>query len=151
MRVVCVAGYSDSGKTSLVEALVPALGELGSVATVKSIHHDVDVDAPGKDTYRHREAGAETVVGVGPSLRFQITKRGKEDGVIVEDVLSELAAEDYDYVVVEGFKESSLPMVLVGDIDARAVGGTIIFEAPEPRKTSIDSLVEVVRNLPEWD
>ncbi len=150
MRVVCVAGYSDSGKTTLVERLVPALGELGSVATVKSIHHDVEIDAPGKDTYRHREAGAETVVGVGPSMQFQITKRGKDDGVGVADVLDQLEAEHYDFVVVEGFKESSLPMVLVGDIEAEAVGGSIVYETREPREASIDSIVEAIRKLPEW-
>ena len=63
MKVVGFAGFSGSGKTTLVEQLIPALRLRGlRVSVVKHAHHSFDVDHPGKDTYRHREAGAFEVV-----------------------------------------------------------------------------------------
>lgn len=121
-RVVCLAGPSDSGKTTLVERLVPRLADHGRVATVKSIHHDIEIDTPGADTHRHRTAGAETVVGVTPELTFDITARGKRDppdrsdgDAVLEgeaddpelralaSTLQRLEERGYAFVVVEGF------------------------------------------------
>ncbi|ARS91372.1 molybdopterin-guanine dinucleotide biosynthesis protein B [Natrarchaeobaculum aegyptiacum] len=86
MKVVCLAGPSDSGKTTLVERLVPLLQEAGDrVASVKSIHHDIEIDTPGADTHRHRTAGAETVVGITPALTFDISTRGKRNPPEVSD------------------------------------------------------------------
>jgi molybdopterin-guanine dinucleotide biosynthesis protein B len=63
MKVVGFAGYSGAGKTTLLERLIPALKRLGQrVSVVKHAHHKFDIDHPGKDTYRHREAGAFEVV-----------------------------------------------------------------------------------------
>jgi len=63
MKVVGFAGYSGSGKTTLVEQLIPALKFRGlRVSVVKHAHHQFDIDHPGKDTWRHREAGAFEVV-----------------------------------------------------------------------------------------
>jgi len=120
MKAVCVVGPSDSGKTTLVERIVPALAERGRVATVKSIHHDAKVDKKGKDTHRHREAGAERVVGVTPETRFEfagVEDKHDEIGAALDD----LTDAGYDYAVVEGFSESSLPKIGVGDTDAENV------------------------------
>ena len=67
MKVVGFAGYSGSGKTTLVEQLIPALRLRGlRVSVVKHAHHSFDIDQAGKDTYRHRDAGAfEVVVASG--------------------------------------------------------------------------------------
>ena len=63
MKVIGLAGYSGAGKTTLVERLIPALKQHGlRVSVVKHAHHKFDIDHPGKDTYRHREAGAFEVV-----------------------------------------------------------------------------------------
>ena len=63
MNVVGFAGFSGSGKTTLVEQLIPALRLRGlRVSVVKHAHHRFDIDRPGKDTFRHREAGAFEVV-----------------------------------------------------------------------------------------
>ena len=63
MRVFGLAGWSGSGKTTLMTQLLPALLRRGvSVSTVKHAHHDFDIDQPGKDSYRHREAGAFEVM-----------------------------------------------------------------------------------------
>jgi molybdopterin-guanine dinucleotide biosynthesis protein B len=119
MSTVCLVGPSDSGKTTLMTALVDALGDHGRVATIKSIHHDIEVDTPGKDTYRHREAGADTVVGLTPSLSFQLTPGGKEaassEAALLDETVDRLHAEGYEFVLVEGFHESAYPKIAVGE------------------------------------
>ena len=66
MRVYGVIGWKNSGKTSLMERLVADITGRGiSVSTIKHVHHDVDLDQPGKDTFRHRVAGAREVVLAG--------------------------------------------------------------------------------------
>lgn len=130
VQVVCVAGPSGAGKTTLIERLLPRLAEgrdgdgRGRVATAKSIHHDVEVDEPGKDTHRHREAGAEATVGVTPSRTFGFVEAGKskaadgtgghEEVATLEPVLDGYADFGVDYALVEGFSSSSLPTVVVG-------------------------------------
>ena len=63
MRVFGIAGFKNSGKTTLIVALLRILTARGfKVATIKHAHHRFDVDHPGKDSYRHRDAGAEEVI-----------------------------------------------------------------------------------------
>ncbi|ELZ16553.1 molybdopterin-guanine dinucleotide biosynthesis protein B [Haloterrigena salina JCM 13891] len=161
-RVVCLAGPSDSGKTTLVERLVPRLADHGRVATVKSIHHDIEIDTPGADTHRHRTAGAETVVGVTPELTFDITTRGKRDPPnrpdgdaslegesddpelrALADTLERLEARGYAFVVVEGFSAAPLATILVGDRDPSDVGGPVVGRGAD----DLEGLVETIRGL----
>jgi molybdopterin-guanine dinucleotide biosynthesis adapter protein len=68
MKLFGLAGWSGSGKTTLVVALVPALIRRGlRVSTLKHVHHSIDLDQPGKDTHRHRLAGATEVVLLSPT------------------------------------------------------------------------------------
>lgn len=150
MRVVSVVGYKGVGKTTLVEDLIPALSEHGRVCTVKSIHHDVSVDEPGTDTDRHREAGAETVVGVGPSTTFDVRTRGKQDGSTLEDVLDRLDYEGYDFAVVEGFKDRELPAIVVGPLSDGDFSGTAIYRCDERTDVDVSQLVERILDLPAW-
>ncbi|MEA1930022.1 MAG: molybdopterin-guanine dinucleotide biosynthesis protein B [Euryarchaeota archaeon] len=119
MSIVCLVGPSDSGKTTLAESLVDALGDYGRVATIKSIHHDIEIDTPGKDTYRHREAGADTVVGLTPSLSFQITPGGKEaapnEHALLDEWVDSLHTEGYEFVLIEGFHDAPYPKIEVGE------------------------------------
>ncbi|MFB6155775.1 MAG: molybdopterin-guanine dinucleotide biosynthesis protein B [Haloferacaceae archaeon] len=134
MQVIGVVGHSDTGKTSFVERLVPALRDRGRVATVKSIHHDVEVDEPGKDTYRHRQAGASDVVGVTPTTTFEIRDGGKQTEVdaggaetdALRDALVELASDGVDYAVVEGFSSALIPAFVTDPDDCPAVGGRVV-------------------------
>ena len=116
---VCLVGSSDSGKTTLMESLVSALGSYGRVATIKSIHHDIEIDTPGKDTYRHRKAVADTVVGLTPTLSFQITPGGKQAApselALLESTVDSLVADGYDFILVEGFHYSPYPKITVGE------------------------------------
>src|SRR5262249_46844217 len=99
-RVFGVVGWKDSGKTTLVERLVAEFVRRGwRVATVKHVHHDVDLDRPGTDSFRHRAAGASEVALVG-GLRYAILHEGGEP--TLAEVLERLAP--CDLALVEGYK-----------------------------------------------
>ena len=108
MKVVGFAGYSGAGKTHLVERLIPALKMRGlRVSVVKHAHHKFDIDHPGKDTWRHREAGAFEVV-VASDRRMALMREFEQPArMSVHHLLAELYA-GVDWVLVEGFKESNL-------------------------------------------
>jgi molybdopterin-guanine dinucleotide biosynthesis adapter protein len=113
MKVIGFAGFSGSGKTTLVEALIPALKLRGlRVSVVKHAHHKFDIDHPGKDTYRHREAGAFEVV-VASAKRLALVREFEVPGKLkVHHLIAELY-DGVDWVLVEGFKESDLPKIEV--------------------------------------
>jgi molybdopterin-guanine dinucleotide biosynthesis adapter protein len=108
MKVVGFAGYSGSGKTTLVERLIPVLRAQGlRVSVVKHARAGFDMDTPGKDTYRHREAGAFEVV-VASNKRLALLR---EFEVALELSVHHLIAELYDgvdWVLVEGFRDADL-------------------------------------------
>jgi molybdopterin-guanine dinucleotide biosynthesis protein B len=108
MKVVGFSGFSGSGKTHLVERLIPALKLRGlRVSVVKHAHHDFDIDHPGKDTWRHREAGAFEVV-VASDRRLALMREFEQPAKLtVHQLLAELY-EGVDWVLVEGFKSSNL-------------------------------------------
>jgi len=113
MKVVGFAGYSGSGKTTLLERLIPALKRRGlRVSVVKHAHHRFDIDHPGKDTFRHREAGAFEVV-VASSRRLALMREFEQEAQpSVHQLIAELH-EGVDWVLVEGFKDSNLLKVEV--------------------------------------
>ncbi len=104
MQVYGIVGRKNSGKTHLVARLVRAATQRGlTVSTVKHAHHGFDVDQPGKDSYVHREAGAQEVI-VSSSLRWALLH---ENRGAAEPSLQELLARlsPCDLVIVEGFKK----------------------------------------------
>jgi molybdopterin-guanine dinucleotide biosynthesis adapter protein len=108
MKVVGFAGYSGSGKTTLVERLIPALKLRGlRVSVVKHAHHTFDIDHPGKDTWRHREAGAFEVV-VASDQRLALIREFEQPAQLTAHHLIAELYEGVDWVLVEGFKESNL-------------------------------------------
>ena len=108
MNVVGFAGYSGSGKTTLIEQLIVVLKKRGlRVSVVKHAHHSFDIDHPGKDTFRHREAGAFEVA-VASSNRFALIREfEKPSEMTVHQMIAELY-DGVDWVLVEGFKDSDL-------------------------------------------
>ncbi|MEO6321141.1 MAG: molybdopterin-guanine dinucleotide biosynthesis protein B [Polaromonas sp.] len=108
MNVVGFAGYSGSGKTTLVEKLIPALKLRGlRVSVVKHAHHRFDIDHPGKDTFRHREAGAFEVVVASQNRLALMREFEQASELTVHHLIAELY-EGVDWVLVEGFKHSDL-------------------------------------------
>jgi len=108
MKAVGFAGFSGSGKTSLIERLIPLLRHQGlRVSVVKHAHHRFDIDQVGKDTYRHREAGAFEVV-VASNQRLALMREFEQATQLsVDQLIAELSA-GVDWVLVEGFKDSDL-------------------------------------------
>jgi molybdopterin-guanine dinucleotide biosynthesis adapter protein len=112
MRVFGIAGFKNAGKTTLVEDLVRELTGRGlRVGTVKHAHHGFDIDQPGKDSHRHRAAGAVAVVVAAPARLALV----REIAPPAEPSLRELVAllGDVDIVLVEGYKHGSHPRLEV--------------------------------------
>lgn len=153
MRAVGVVGESDAGKTTLIERLIPVLGERGRVATVKSIHHDIEIDEEGTDTCRHRAAGAGTVVGVTPSLTVTFEPAGKDDhgddGALLRGILRDLEGGGFDYALVEGFAASPIPKLVVGDPVGGA--GRVVERVVDAETVAIEGIADGIDRLPEWD
>lgn len=103
MRVVAIVGSSGSGKTSLIERLIPVAQARGlAVSTVKHTHHhQVELDTPGKDSYRHRAAGASEVIVASDGGWARIASSARPASL--EILLGQL--RPVDLVLVEGFKQ----------------------------------------------
>lgn len=111
-RIFGLAGWSGSGKTTLVTRLVPELARRGiSVSTLKHAHHDFDVDQPGKDSWRHREAGAREVM-VASDQRWALMHEHRGAPEPALDALIRRMAP-VDLILVEGFKREALPKLEV--------------------------------------
>ena len=113
MKVLGFAGYSGSGKTTLLEQLIPLLRQRGlRVSVVKHAHHRFDIDHQGKDSWRHREAGAYEVV-VASERRMALMREYEQPHAFdPHELLAELDP-GVDWVLVEGFKHSDLPKIEV--------------------------------------
>lgn len=112
MKVFGFAGYSNSGKTTLIEMLIPRFVAQGlRVSLVKHAHHGFDLDRPGKDSYRHREAGATEVFLVSNQRWVLMHELRNEEEPSLEHQLSLMAP--CDLVLVEGFKYTAIPKIEV--------------------------------------
>lgn len=111
-KIFGIVGWKNSGKTTLVESLVREMTARGMcVSTVKHAHHAFDIDVPGKDSYRHREAGAHEVI-VASGQRWALMHELRQ---APEPPLDELLAKlaPCDLVLVEGFKQGTHPKIEV--------------------------------------
>jgi molybdopterin-guanine dinucleotide biosynthesis protein B len=107
MKILGIAGYSGSGKTTLIEQLLPLLNAAGlKVSVIKQSHHDIEVDTPGKDSWRHRQAGAFETLLTSPHRWMLVGElRGASEPSLAEH-LARLSA--CDLVLVEGYKHAAL-------------------------------------------
>lgn len=112
MKMFGIVGWSGSGKTVLVEALLPLLIARGlRVSTLKHTHHRVDLDSPGKDSFRHRQAGATEVVLVSPSRWTLIHEARGEEEPKLDDLIGRMTP--VDLLLIEGFKGLKHPKLEV--------------------------------------
>jgi molybdopterin-guanine dinucleotide biosynthesis protein B len=111
MKVLGIIGWSGSGKTTLLTALIPCLRALGfSVSTLKHAHHRFELDQPGKDSFLHRQAGAQEVI-VANDAQFALHREYVGPPLGLQALLARLAP--VDLVLVEGFKHDPFPKIEV--------------------------------------
>jgi molybdopterin-guanine dinucleotide biosynthesis protein B len=112
MKVFGIAGYSGSGKTTLLEKLIPQFTARGiKVAVIKHAHHGFDIDRPGKDSYRHRAAGAHEVLLSCNDRWALMHERRNEGEVTLDELIGRLSP--CDLVLIEGFKQEPVPKLEV--------------------------------------
>jgi molybdopterin synthase catalytic subunit len=159
MKVISVVGYKKSGKTALVTALVQKLSEFGAVGTVKHLGEQ-RLNPAETDTGRHFDAGADMVIGItgtGTAGTTGITGSSTPGTELVsfsrdrslEDALDMLCDQGFDFAVVEGFKESNLPKIVLGNLQGVS---KIVFRVPEDidmHEELTTSLVEIALVQPD--
>ena len=107
--VICIAGRSQTGKTTLIEKLIPILKERGyRIGTIKHSHHIFEMDKTGKDSWRHKDAGAETVIIASPG-KFAMVKNDHEG--TLDSLVNYF--NDMDLVITEGYKGEKKPKIEV--------------------------------------
>jgi molybdopterin-guanine dinucleotide biosynthesis protein B len=162
VRVLGISGWSGSGKTTLIEKLIPELRRHGiTVSTLKHAHHDFDIDKPGKDSWRHRQAGASEVLVASDRRLALMRELPAGQPPSLEDLLDRLAP--VDLVLVEGFKTAPIPRLEIWRSSAgnprlepgAGVTLAVVCDTPAPpggaaRVLDIDDIPAVARFVAAW-
>lgn len=146
MTLFGVVGWKNAGKTGLMERLVTEIAGRGlSVSTIKHAHHSFDVDHPGKDSYRHRAAGAREVL-LASRERFALMHelRGADEPTL-EALLAKLSP--VDLVLVEGYKRDAHPKIEAH----RAVTGSPLIAPDDPSIRAVASDTPLALDRPVFD
>ncbi len=146
MKTFGFAGWSGSGKTTLIEKLIPRFAGRGlRVSLIKHAHHSFDVDTPGKDSYRHRQAGAAEIL-VTSSRRWVLMHelRGSHEPSF-EEQLARMSP--CDLILVEGFKFAPIPKLEVW----RAEPGEAMLHPNDPHIVALATDAKVETKLPRLD
>ncbi len=110
--ILCFVGRSNSGKTTLIERLIPELVQAGyRVATVKHAGHGFDLDTEGKDSWRHKRAGASTVVVLSKGSLAMFSD--VPDDIKVEQIRDQYLGQKIDLIIAEGWKSDGYPKIVV--------------------------------------
>jgi molybdopterin-guanine dinucleotide biosynthesis protein B len=146
MKTFGFAGWSGSGKTTLIEKLIPRFTKRGlRVSLIKHAHHTFDVDQEGKDSYRHRHAGATEVL-VTSSRRWVLMHelRGTQEPSFEEQVKH---LSPCDLLIVEGFKHAPIPKLEVW----REATGEGLLHSQDPHIVAVASDAKIETKLPLLD
>lgn len=146
MNVYGVTGWKNTGKTTLTEKLIAEMVARGlRVSSIKHAHHDTEIDHPGRDSYRHRLAGAGQVIVSSPARWALLTElRGAREPDL-ETLLAQLAP--CDLVLVEGYKRAPHPKVEAH----RAATGRPLLAPGNPTIRALASDVALDHPLPRFD
>lgn len=126
--ILCVSGFSGSGKTTVIEQLLPRLRERGlRVGTLKHDVHGAEPDREGKDTWRHARAGSQLVMMSGPRCVFTRRNVGEEPSL---ESLARYFQGEVDLVLAEGFSQSHLPKIEVFPLQP----GGVLSRVPNPSR-----------------
>ena len=146
MKIFGFAGFSGSGKTTLIERLIPMFVDRGlRVSLIKHAHHSFDVDQPGKDSYRHRHAGASEVL-ITSSRRWVLMHelRGEAEPSM-DDIVGHMSP--CDLLLVEGFKRAAIPKLEV----YRPVVGEPLLHPHDPHIVAVATDAPLATHLPVLD
>lgn len=120
------AAYSDTGKTTLLEQLIPILISKGlNVAVVKHSHHNIELDKPGKDSYRLRKAGACQLLLAGTERAVLFHEYGQQQDKKLLEQLQLLNTENLDLVLVEGYRDEPFNKI---ELHRRALNKPFLFK-----------------------
>ncbi len=145
MKVFGIAGWSGSGKTTLIEKLLPVFAAKGwRVSVVKHAHVRFDVDKPGKDSFRFREAGSHEVLISSPTRWALMREHHDAPEPGLHELLTHLG--DCDLVLVEGFKREAIPKLEVH----RAAIGKPLLSPDDPHIVALASDVAMATALPQY-
>ncbi|HQY46305.1 MAG TPA: molybdopterin-guanine dinucleotide biosynthesis protein B [Usitatibacteraceae bacterium] len=148
MKILGIAGYSGSGKTTLIEKVVPLLVEAGlRVSLIKHAHHAFEVDQPGKDSWRHRQAGCAEVL-VSSSRRWALMGelRGEREPTLEEQLRR---FSPCDLVIVEGWKFDPIPRIEVHRSGSDARRPLLFPDDPHVIAVATDEPLDT--RLPQFD
>jgi molybdopterin-guanine dinucleotide biosynthesis adapter protein len=143
MKVIGIAGWSGAGKTTLISRVIPYLLQQGlRISVIKHAHHDFDVDVPGKDSWVHRQSGAEEVlVSSGNRWALMHELRGAPEPELPK-LLRKMSA--VDLVVIEGFKSEPIRKI---EVHRKASGKPLLFPN-DPTIAGIAADVAIDTTLP---
>ncbi|WP_372806674.1 molybdopterin-guanine dinucleotide biosynthesis protein B [Loktanella salsilacus] len=146
MNIFGVTGWKNAGKTGLMERLVTDITARGfTVSTLKHAHHSFDVDHPGKDSHRHRTAGASQVLlSSGTRWALMSELRGAAEPSLT-DLLTKLAP--VDLILIEGYKRDTHPKVEA----YRAEPGNPLIAAGDPTIKAIATDTPLTTDRPQFD
>lgn len=146
MKVYGIVGYKNAGKTGLMERLVTEIAARGfSVSTLKHAHHSFDVDQPGKDSFRHRQAGASQVLLASRDRWALMTELRGADEPPLADLLRLLSP--VDLVLVEGYKRDAHPKVEA----FRTATGNPLIAPDDPTVRAVASDTALTLDRPVFD
>lgn len=134
MQIIGVAGWSNSGKTTLIERILPILAENGvRASTFKHAHHGFDIDSPGKDSFRHRAAGAVEVMIASATRWALLHEERAEPEPDLDALLPRMTP--VDLLIVEGYKRHRHPKIEVH----RPSLGKALLQPEEPTVIAVAS------------
>ncbi len=138
--VVSIVGRSESGKTTLIEMLIPELRRRGyRIGTIKHTHHALVIDQSGKDSSRHRAAGAQTVI-LASSGQIAMIKSGASESVA--DLIKYF--DDVDLLITEGYKTGNTPKIEI----VRSAVGTELLCREDPELIAVATDADIAVHVP---
>jgi molybdopterin-guanine dinucleotide biosynthesis protein B len=135
--ILGVYGYSNSGKTTLIERLITELTQKGyKVSTIKHSNEKISLDTPGKDTYRHRDAGANISCLISASETTLISKSplSLDNAIKMIEVIGGI-----DLILIEGGKSENIPKIAVGEIE-------LLDKTIYRYSDNLDNIIEHIEN-----
>ena len=141
--ILCFVGRSNSGKTTLIERLIAELVKEGyRIATIKHAGHGFNMDTEGKDSWRHKQAGAQTVIITSKGSLALFTDTEQEVGV--EQLRARYVGDGIDLIIAEGWKSEGHPKIVVvrdhiGEVEVSAEGllAVVTNKALEPPHSGV--------------